>query len=466
LRSSTERFWQCLAIVWFSWAQAIAAQGFEQPRAIEQVFPLEGVGLSARAGGMGGAFTAVADGSDILDFNPAGLSRSQGLEFALHHQSWMGTLQRGSAAAIFPFGPFTVGTSFRYLGYGALTQRDESGNIIGSYHPQRIGLSTSLSRSWGRISLGATVRYLRQTLCGASLQAVGGDAGGLLRLTDRLDAGFAYTQFGTTVQTFRTPETYRTGLSYLLPGKGTSSLRVASDFAWEPLGVHRLHLGAEGNLKRLLDLRCGYSFDLSRNPLQGFHGLTMGLGFHYGITRLDYAFVPQGELGSTHQVTLRILPHRAAPSAPTTSPTVPSPTLTSTATPFPTLTSTLSLSGVPPAPSPTATPASTEEDPPSLDLEVHSIVVPTGPDPMSMDGAASQEIESLQAIIEKEPDNTEAWLRLGHLYWKIRDREMAVQCLEQVLRLKPDAQALSDWLTRTKAALASRATPQPTPTAE
>jgi len=453
LRFCTERFLLLGALCLFLLPAISRAENFEQTNASEQVFPLENVGLSARANAMGGAFVAVPEGLDAMDFNPAVIGVCEGPGWALHHQTWFGSLHREALSYQHPLGLWGLGGSLRYLGYGTLTARDETGEMIGSYHPYRLGGSLSASRAWKTLFFGATARYTREVIDGTVFQSLGGDTGVLWRPSRCLSAGFAYSQFGTDVRTYLTAESYRSGLSYLLNPSREVSLRAAAEYDWEPLGVHRLHLGSEGLFKNRFALRCGYTFDLIRNPLQGFHGLSAGVGFRTGDLWLDYAYLPQGDLGQSHQLSLRFNPAKRSHAATAT----PVPTVTSTFTPTntPTATATLPIPAFPTS-TPTATyaspaisptPVSTEETT-TFGMEVYSTSVTFQPG--SDKTADPKELERLQKAIEETPQNPNSWLDLGRLYWSTGDKEQAIQCFDQVLRLKPDFQALQTWLSKYK----------------
>ena len=55
-------------------------------------------------------------------------------------------------------------------------------------------------------------------------------------------------------------------------------------------------------LKNILAVRAGYKYGGSNSEkLSSFHG---GCGFSWHDTQLNYAFVPYGDLGNTHRISL------------------------------------------------------------------------------------------------------------------------------------------------------------------
>ena len=59
--------------------------------------------------------------------------------------------------------------------------------------------------------------------------------------------------------------------------------------------------------------------------------------------------------------------------------------------------------------------------------------------------------------MDARPQDEQAWLALGRLYYQVGRTGEAVQCFEQVLRIKPDFPGLSEWLEKNRAQL------EPTP---
>ncbi len=66
-----------------------------------------------------------------------------------------------------------------------------------------------------------------------------------------------------------------------------------------------LALGAEYLLNKNFAFRAGYQFGHASDDLgSGLVGLGAGLGLKFDSFALDYAYVPFGDLGDTHRMTL------------------------------------------------------------------------------------------------------------------------------------------------------------------
>src|SRR5882672_8872315 len=76
--------------------------------------------VSARAIGMGEAYTAAADDSSALSWNPAGLSFMPQKEAAFMHSSLIEGINYEHLAFAAPGENYSAGAAMSYLGYGAI----------------------------------------------------------------------------------------------------------------------------------------------------------------------------------------------------------------------------------------------------------------------------------------------------------------------------------------------------------
>ena len=168
---------------------------------------------------------------------------------------------------------------------------------------------------------------------------------------------------------------------------------------------------------------------------------------------MDYAYSPFGDLGTSHQVSLS---YRFETAAPTPVPTrMPAPKMTvlpalPSLTPIRTSPVTVMVIPTPQAiPTATPVPVGSKSDAEKLKLffslpENQATPVATPNSPLE------QKIQSFKDAIAQNPQDEKAWYQLGSLYYQQGRKEDAVQCFEQVLRLKPDNQKLRDWLMKYK----------------
>ncbi len=276
-------------------------------------FELERPG--ARAVGMAGAFTALADDNDALLYNPAGLA---GLQEACLSTGWAklyaglddGQLTESQLAFTYPL---TIPAALGLLWH----QR----NLFGLYQESRISLgygqALDQNKSW---EVGAVVNLLM--LQYTDDQALAQDD--FLRthsslLTAAVDAGVLYTPLphwtiGLSAANVNRPNVALFDEPVLLPMQLRAGLAYQNDTLdgsldwWQFGNTYRLSLGGEyWWFHRLLATRAGMALDND-----GLQELTAGLGFNImqsqWALQLDYGFVlPMGEqlnLGSSHYLGL------------------------------------------------------------------------------------------------------------------------------------------------------------------
>ncbi len=458
-------------------------------------YPLENLGHSPRASALGEAFTAVSGDPACLFYNPAGLGGLDSFQLSLVHEDWIAGISQETLLAGFPtgkIGGFALGAN--YLDFGPLEGYDALGNPTSSNHPFRGSLSLGWGSPWfSGFSVGLSVQGLFQSLApGISNLSSSLQAGALWNPFSNFDLGASYTFLNTDSQL---------GVGFLGVGASWSTLLLfknptllESTFSLPLYNVARLQFGAEQPFLNVLVARLGYQWELNNNYIAGFRGLTGGLGFDFQDFSLDYSYAPDGDLGFSQMVglTYRLpspasrppIPHPTPVSTPsptqTPKPTpvpaktflFPSPTPVSTRLPtpaspsvtpspenlqVPSPTNTAVVSNKP-SPSPTITslnfsPSSTQL--PSdqvVKVETFFQIPDTVESPVSASSTPSPELEkALDEAGQKvgqNPNDAQAWMDLGNLYWQSGQPDYAIQCFTEVLRLKPGAQALKDWMAR------------------
>jgi tetratricopeptide (TPR) repeat protein len=260
----------------------------------------------------------------------------------------------------------------------------------------------------------------------------------------------------------------RLGASRLMGNPKDLSLLLALGGALQPEGSGSVQAGFEGSYRSTFFVRAGYNLRLEESGYDGLQGLTAGAGAVVESFRLDYAFVPYGELGSTHLVSLAYTfgadvggpdtasdasakgNRRPAPSSqavPAAAPPMPSaPTTVYVREPAQART----MPQV--APKPVA-PAASDRTERTITMEFE---VPAGggiaqAKALASAGRDAEAVQALRAILEKDPKDAVAWRELGNVYFKVKRKDYAIQCYEQFLRLRPEDRALADWLLRYKA---------------
>ena len=137
-------------------------------------------------------------------------------------------------------------------------------------------------------------------------QAFAVDIGGLYSVSDSgLVLGVNVQHLGTKMtfveESFSLPLNVKFGAAYrLIDG----ALTVAVDANRPVDNYMNMGLGAEYKILSIMNLRAGYRCTVGGNPLGTASGLRAGIGFEVTDYKIDYAFVPYGELGQAHRISL------------------------------------------------------------------------------------------------------------------------------------------------------------------
>jgi len=265
--------------------------------------PLTREGGTARAMSMGSAVVSVPQGSASLFWNPAGLGKlGSCMEVGLHHNSGLGESVHETAVFGLPMGSLgNFAASLNYVNNGTFEGRDEVGLETGDYRAGDFGGSLGWGKQWFTgISAGAAIKYNRQTLDSTSYSAAAMDLGLLWNPLSRLDLGLTYSNIGTKVAGGFLDSGWRVGSSYGV----TKNLLLAASSELKSGGFERLQIGAEDYVHPSVALRAGYVHSFKDFNLTGLTGLTAGLGVMVKKIMMDYAYVPHGELGSSHRISL------------------------------------------------------------------------------------------------------------------------------------------------------------------
>jgi len=395
------------------------------------VTPLSALGASARADGMGSAFTGVADDPSALFFNAAGLSGLPNARLSLNHNSYLGGSFEETFLVGLPAGDLGgFSGAIQYVLWGGLEARDANGVLLGTFDDNDLALSIGWGREFGKgFSLGAALHGTQQKVVNSLYTGLTGDLGLLWTPLPDLKLGLVYAGFGPGVSGQTPASDLKGGASCLLRLEQDKTLLLAFSGSYEPNGVSRLQGGIEAGYRKNFFLRAGYQQPLSDNQVGGFQNFTAGAGIHIDSLVLDYAYVPYGDLGTSHRVSVGYeFPN---PTSVISKPvTVQAPPVTVVAPPAP--------MSVPPS------------GPPKSKVEVH-FELPGSTGTPKVDAQASTLVGPYEKAAEENPGNSLAWRNLGIIYLKTGQTALGIQCLEQALHLNPNDQVLEKWFEEYRA---------------
>lgn len=270
----------------------------------DQPFDFLYLDAGALQAAVGGAFAAGAGDANAIAYNPAGLaSLPENHASFMHTEHFQGVVREHLAAA------FRGGLGFAVdrLSYGTLTRTTLShpSGGVGTFDASAETLTAGFGRPLSdRFSLGASAKFIRETIDGARASAWAADAGAQLEMGDD-----PYWRLGVSVRNMGTKAKFETARESLpLSVLWGSALRwellgrpvgLLIDLEQDPDGRFVPHAGATVIAAGALSLRIGYN---GRNDAA--LGLTGGFGIQWESLSVDYAFVPFGALGASHQMSL------------------------------------------------------------------------------------------------------------------------------------------------------------------
>jgi len=252
------------------------------------------IGVGARAASMGEAFTALADDGTSLYWNPAGLIQIKQRELSATYNLWFQGISQGYVSFGFPSLGGTLGLGANYVDMGHIEGRDEQGNPTGDFGASDVHLFAGYADKFKNTSWGITVGWLKDTIDKDTKTTFLGNIGLLYPLTERFTLGVVAQNIGSELGSDPLPLTLKIGAA-----SKSETLTLAVDVAKPQDNEIYYCLGAEWWLRNVLALRTGYKTNQDIGQ-----GLTAGIGYKFGRICLDYAYVPYGDLGDTHRISL------------------------------------------------------------------------------------------------------------------------------------------------------------------
>lgn len=321
-------------------AAVLALAGIGHARVFEEArvaAPFLKIGQGARASAMGEAFTAIADDSTAVFWNPAGLAQLTQFQAQFTHNQWIedfrheyfglaGQWEGGWAIAysILDLGKFsqlddanvptgntfTVNDQLVQLGYGR-SFLDQTVMVGAGAKLIREDLGDGIRGTTASFDLGVMAVPMwsepRVTLAGV-IENIGGELAGFgLPLAARV--GIAWRKSGLLAKPAeygnegeRAVEGIRGTATYPWEADAVSDgLTLSADVVAPQKGRSEIHAGVEYWLA-FAAIRAGYRFRYPRNDLGGSSGATVGLGLRGHGFQFDYGFdasyAPYGDLGA------------------------------------------------------------------------------------------------------------------------------------------------------------------------
>jgi hypothetical protein len=262
----------------------------------------------ARPAALGGAYCALGNDAWSVFYNPAGTVLPERREIALGYNEWLEGIRNETLVYLHPLpSGETLFVGLNALLSGGMDKYDISGRKTGSFSAQEGALSFGASAPLGHGYYGgAAVKGLYQSAASESASSWALD-GGLLRIYGDWRFGASVSNLGRGMKlgsvSFPLPLMLRAGSAWYFRNR----LSISGDVIKAGESPAALALGAEGKFEsgpeESLYARAGYNTGRSR---YAGSGLSVGVGFGNGDLHVDYAFIPYGELGDSHRLTIAL----------------------------------------------------------------------------------------------------------------------------------------------------------------
>jgi len=291
------------------------------------------IGQGARATGMGSAFVAISDDESAFYWNPAGLTRIEGVGILFDHTNWLAGLSYNYLAASYNIGTFgTVGFSLTASNYGdmpvtTVDNPNGTGQIF-SVTDLAVSLGYAINLT-DNFAIGFNPKVVYQSIWEASATGFAIDLGILYKTPfDGVVLGMSISNLGTKMQmqgqtllvtydpdptttgnngkipanlgtdSWSLPLNFRVGLSYSLISTDLNKLTFDVDAMHPTDNYESINLGVEYVFDNLVALRAGYKSLFLPGSEESF---ALGIGLkeaHIGnvIVSLSYAYQNFGRL--------------------------------------------------------------------------------------------------------------------------------------------------------------------------
>lgn len=248
------------------------------------------VGLGVRAMGFGGAYIALAEGTEALLTNPAGLARSKGIHADSSLSSVMGLYSVTWVAGAAP----NFGAGLGYLGVGGIM--DPAGNPLAFSHLAAVvgaGFDLTALRVFPfPASGGATIKYHRVQIADEAGSGFALDVGLLGQMPTPLGPlrfGFALRELGFGPTLGEAGDGWSTDLAAGVALVNPLGFLIVADLTAEYTA-----LGVGWSAMGLFEVRAGMR-------LQAGLQWAFGLGVQWGMFLIDYALLTHPVLSASHR---------------------------------------------------------------------------------------------------------------------------------------------------------------------
>ena len=269
---------------------------------------------SARASAMGDAAGAISDDVFAIFTNPAGLAALEKAELGATYISYFADVNYGFIGYTDPATRAgAVGFGLTYLIADKFEKRLLTEEKIGEFNAKDMALSVSYAKKDAApsvleaLDVGGTLRLISSEIDQVTAYTVALDAGAIYRANESLSVGVALQNISPGLKFKEVTDNLPLNLKLAGAYKFSPKVKAALDIN-EYIIDSKFYAscGAEYTPLENLAIRLGYKYGYDTASLGSIVGITGGVGFSMWGAALDYAFVPFGDLGDTHRVSLSL----------------------------------------------------------------------------------------------------------------------------------------------------------------
>ncbi|MFH1415145.1 MAG: PorV/PorQ family protein [Elusimicrobiota bacterium] len=265
-------------------------------------------GIGARPLGMGGAYVAVADDVNALWWNPAGIAVMKDREITLMHNEVGEDVYHQFLAYTQPVTKLrgNIGGSLSYLSVSRIQGYSAGGVSTGKLDAYDLGVNLTYAAMIVKGVYGGTsLKLIQEKLDTKKAAAFALDAGGLWKTSiDGLGFGFNIQNIGKGLkfinETSPLPLNFKVGTAYSFSVFGNETI-MALDANFPSDYSTYYNIGGECRFYELFAIRAGYK---TKDDLA--NGLRLGGGLKGKNLKVDYAWMPRGDLEDSHRIAVTI----------------------------------------------------------------------------------------------------------------------------------------------------------------
>ncbi len=259
------------------------------------------IGTGARALGLGGGFSSIANDASTIYYNPAGLALLKYQEVSAMYMSLLEGTNYGFASWVYPISSKSgIGIGIMKIGTDDIIRRInfvESGSFNYTSFQLMFGFGAEITND---VNLGISVKALNQSLDNFSDYGIGMDIGLTSDLSKNIRIGFvARDLMPPEIRLDRASDTYPTsyagGMS-IRNIKLSEKVTMLSSLELEKIEDRsaKLHTGVELVVDNFYALRGGYDKN----------NFVVGIGYSFDNLKIDYAYKFEKRISDSHRFSL------------------------------------------------------------------------------------------------------------------------------------------------------------------